>query len=307
MNLSDYVDTNSTPIASGIVNLSSSTNKIPIHIDDIEKIINLDKTILDSAELFRKALMDMGYYGLYFLPGNTPGPGTVTAFDLTSTYYGHFLSSIYINYHTVVQDTVNKDSLFYEFGFARNLKGTHYYPRVNYVHHNYSGTRFFNELNGGSADTLLYTDCTNGTKIKINLSKLRNLRNNDNNTIIDVGSADLIIPFASSMYDRSIPFTTSRMPIASRIILTVLDSGKMKLYSNRFKPYLDGFVNGTVDSIHKVCYLNISQYVQEYLNRKTDIEDIYLQPNPSDLLSSGIFRRGNSIKFIMSYSKYKIK
>ena len=303
MNLSDYVDTNSTPLTNAIVDFSSNLIKIPLQKDkfDIEKIINLDTAIINHPELFRKALMDMKIYGLYFLPGNTIGPGTVTSYGLNLVYSGHFLNSILVNYHTV------KDTLVYEFGFSSNLKATHFYPSVNYVHHNYKGTRFFNEINGGKGDTLLYSDCSDGTKIRINFSGLRNLRNNDNNTEIDVGRADVNLPFVSSMYNRTTPITTSRMPIASRIILTVVDTGKIKYYSSRFKPYSDYFVNGTIDTVNKVCILNISQYVQEYLNRRTNIEDIYLEPIASDLLSSAIFRRGNSIKFRITYSKYKIK
>jgi hypothetical protein len=307
IDINQYIDNNSVLVDTS-VDLAGYPDSLTLPNSFAEKILALDSITFTNDTLFRTAMQNMQYYGLYFSVDLTRGPGAMASFDMASRdVYGYLKNHIFITFETTTDTLVHQLLLgfsSYTFDKSTSSYDKYYYPKLNYITHDYSKTKFFSELNGGLQDTLLYTQNGNGVKIKIDLSELKRLRSNDKNVQFSVGRADLVLPFEYSMYDRTIPLTTSRMPISNQLVLRVMQNDSLVPFKNFFKPNTDVFVNGYVNVSGRYCYLNLSQYVQDYLNNKTNIDAIYLQPF-STSLSSAIFKRVKNLKLEISYSKFK--
>lgn len=317
--IENFVDTTSKPLAEVLVDFRTSPIRIDLPKDFAQKILNLldtnilnkEKNNIDDA-LFRNSLSaNKIFNGFYFLPDKISGPGAIATYDMDAyDNYGYFKNYMIINFHTnetiINKDTIKADTTYIKFGFfSQSRTSKNFYPKVNiFNHYEYRNTKIYDVLNGTKDDSVLFIQSAQGVKVKLNIAEgLNNIKNSYKKTLFDIGQAELAIPFDTIFYSHYIPNITSRMPRPLHIVLSVIDKNdKIMSYSSIFKPYYDGFVYGYPDTKRSAYILNISQYVQEYLNNTTDIENILLEPVNSNItLSSTIIKKSNiqlKIKYI---------
>lgn len=164
-------------------------------------------------------------------------------------------------------------------------------------------------MNGGQGDTLLYIQSPLGVKVKLDMSFLDSMVNKDKNANIDVAKAELIIPSDTTLFDNSIA-SSSLLDNPARLSLQVSatfgNNDLLEPYSYFFRPYNEIFINGFWNK--KAYIFNISEYVQEYLNGRTNIKELFIGTPLSDYAVEGVnLRRGNKIKLNLKYSKFKNK
>ncbi len=292
------------------VDFSVSPIQITLPLKYAQQLLNLlDSVTVSNDFVFRKKLINAGFFcGFYFLPERTPGPGAVATYNMDALANDGSLKNNMILYFHSLKDTSlnesgNKDDI--EFGFSSYLYNNEYfYPKANLLNHfNYLNTKIYDNLNGTKNDSVLFIQSAQGVQAELNMAGLENLKNRYKNKLFDVTKAELVIPYDTIFYSSYIPNITSRMPFSTQLVLRTLDkNGNITNYSTAFKPFYDGFVNGLPDTKRGVYILNISQYVQEYLNGITDVDKLLIEPVSSNYtLSSTIIKRGKNIRLNINY------
>jgi hypothetical protein len=308
MDVSKYVDF-SQLVAETEIDFSQPVIKFQLSKSFAQELISKTN---DSARFFNDTTYhNLKIGGLYFqTQTETSDTGTVATFNMLNS--DTVTGSTFINDNNMV--LYYNDSLVLEFGFSSyifnyNSSGTAihrpFYSKVNLFQHDYSNTTFKSEpgLGSGKPDSVLHLLSAGGIINKLNLVKLQELK--QKKWTINVSKAEIIIPYDSTFFIKAnsihsaIPFTQ-----VLRLGVVELDS-TIYLFSSKFLPFSDSYVDGSTYPTEKSYKINITQYIQEYLDGRTSENELVLIPNNCAFdLNGTILKRNKNIKLRITYSKF---
>jgi hypothetical protein len=264
---------------------------IPIDISLGEKLINADSMQMINNDVFLEF-----FKGLYIETENQNSQGGAIL-SLEAVQQGSFNgSALVLFYHN---DSVKskldatKDSALL---MPYIISG--YSARVNHIEHDYTETPFFANLNSETIqDSLIYVQATGGLKSRILIDNLSSWADSTNTAI---NKAELIFQI------DTIASQVHKFPPPEQMLFTVVDSvGKEFLPKDYvFSP---SFYGGELRSDY-TYHFNITQQLQEIIDRKTGNYGFYLTPARKNDQANRVILKGSTsktgIKLIISYSKY---
>jgi len=206
----------------------------------------------------------------------------------------------YLNYFVFfIQDVNGSPKQFYFIldAFSRNAA-------FNIFKHDYSTAepdKKIKHINDGYEDTLTYVQMMNGLHTRIKIPGLNDIKNDPTMKTISINKARISIPVH---YDDNI-FKPSTLP--GQVFLRYITTSGRKYMIHDYS-VSSSFYDGTPDTTKNVYNINISAWLQRYLDNKsdtmtTDFELFLLPSSPNNL----ILKANNSntpVKFELTYTRF---
>ncbi len=263
---------------------------IPIDISLGQKLIKADSLQMVNNDVFLEY-----FKGLYIETEKLTGKrGAILS--LEAVQQGSFTGSALVLFYS--NDSIKKvaggdSSLVMPYIISS------YSARVNQIKHDYSSTRFFNNLNKKTGnDSLIYVQAMGGLKSRIIIDGLSSWRDSVN---VAINKAELIFQI------DSVASQVHKYPPPNQLLFTVVDSlGKEFLPQDYvFNPT---FYGGILKKDYTYRF-NITQHLQEIILGNAKNYGFYLTPaNKNNEANRAVLKGASSktgIKLIVTYSKYQ--
>jgi len=176
---------------------------------------------------------------------------------------------------------------------------TPFSARVNSIEHDYSGTRFFEELNQETTeDSLIYVQATGGLRSKIYIDDLTNWKDSVN---IAINKAELVFQV------DTLASEVEKYPPPRQLLFTVLDEN-----GQEFLPYdylfSDAYYGGGLNTDDYTYRFNITQHVQQIIDGEAENYGFFLTTAFKNSEANRVILKGSEsqtgIKLVITYSKF---
>lgn len=157
-------------------------------------------------------------------------------------------------------------------------------------------------INDGYADTLAYVQIMNGLNTRLMIPGLSDIKNDPEMKNISVNKARLILPVH---YDKK---TYKPSTIPSRIFLNYFTKSGRKYTVPDYSPLNPGFYDGTPDTTNNVYNINISTWLQNYLNDSSDSLstdfELFLLPTSANNVILKANDSHTPVQFEITYTRF---
>ncbi len=274
--------TNATNKADSLVNQIIS---IPIKKEIGERLMSIDSATVTNIDEFLKV-----FKGL-MIQSDKVADGEGALISLLNQYTA--LVVYYNNDENKAKDKDDRKTLSYAYSVTK------FSARVNSYQHDYSNTKFVNQINDTVQESKsIYIQPTFGLKSKITIDGLKNWKDSAN---IAINKAELIftVDTTQSEIQQFLP--------PYQLLLTVInDEGKE--YLPRDYAFSPSYYGGTFNADYTYRF-NITQHLQEILDNK-DVKNngFYLATSQKTGVANRVILKGsksnNGIKMVITYSKF---
>lgn len=264
---------------------------ITIPIDNLlgEKLVSADSLQMINNDVFLEY-----FKGLYIKAEKEDDEGgAILQLDAASSsnFQGSALVVFYNNDENM--DEEEPDTLMNPYVI------TPFSARVNSIEHDYSGTRFFNNLNQeNSEDSLIYVQATGGLRSKIYIDNLTNWKDSVNTAI---NNAELIFQI------DTLASEVEKYPPPRQLLFTVLDDEGQEFLpvDYLFSPLFYGGALNTEDYTYR---FNITQHLQQIIDGEAENNGFFLTPARKNSEANRVILKGSGsqtgIKLVITYSQF---
>ena len=262
---------------------------IPLHISLAEKLMNADSMQMVNNDVFLEF-----FKGLYIESEkeSTEG-GTILslAASSSSSFQGSALAVFYNNEEN--RNAEEPDTLLMPYVI------TPFSARVNSISHDYTGTRFYENINSvNNPDSLIYVQATGGLKSRVFIEDLSLWKDSVNTAI---NKAELVFQI------DTIASEVDNYPPPRQLLFTVVgESGEEFLPADYgFSPT---FYGGLLNREDYTYSFNITQHMQQIMEGDAENYGFYLTPAQKSSEANRVVLKGSEsetgIKLIVTYTKY---
>jgi hypothetical protein len=262
---------------------------IPLDNSLGEKLVNADSLQMINNDVFLEF-----FKGLYIesLNEENDGGGILQLYATSSSnFQGSALVLYYNNDENIAEE--EPDTLLNPYVI------TPFSARVNSIEHDYSGTRFFNNLNQeNTEDSLIYVQATGGLRSKIYIDDLTNWKDSSN---VAINNAELVFQV------DTLATEVEKYPPPSQLLFTVLDDEGQEFLpvDYLFSPVFYGGALNTDDYTYR---FNITQHLQQIIDGEAENYGFFLTTARKNSEANRVILKGSrsqtGIKLVITYSKF---
>ena len=263
--------------------------KVPLDNSLGEKLINADSLQMVNNDVFLEY-----FKGLYIeAEKDAEDGGAILQLDAASNdeFQGSALVVYYNNDENMNEE--EPDTLLNPYVI------TSFSARVNSIEHDYSGTRFYENLNQeNTEDSLIYVQATGGLRSKIYIDDLTNWKDSVNTAI---NKAELIFQV------DTLASEVEKYPPPRQLLFTVLDEEGREFLPVDYL-FSDVYYGGALNTEDYTYRFNITQHVQQIIDREAENKGFFLTTARKNSEANRVILKGSEsktgIKLVMTYSKF---
>ena len=269
--------------------------KIPIDISVAEKLIRADSLDLINNDAF------MSYFKGIFVETERLNSGLGTILTLETSISNDFTGSALVVYYNNDENKANTkpDTLNTAYYI------TQFSTRVNSFSHDYSPTRFYDNLNSeANKDSLIFIQALGGLESKITIDNLSSWKDSvvvfgDNTIPYAINKAELIFQVDTSITD------IYKFPPPQQLLFTYIDTTGQQFLPVDYS-FAPTFYGGTLSSDYTYRF-NITQHLQNIIDGKIENRGFYLTTANKNSEANRVVLKGSTsnkgIRLIITYTK----
>lgn len=254
--------------------------KIPIDVSIAEKLVFADSLNLINNDVF------LNYFKGIFIETEKLNSGTGAIISLESTTQ----SALVVYYNN---DENKADTLPDTLNMAYSI--TEFSARVNNFFHDYSSTRFYNNLNSDTNnDSLIFIQSMGGLESKIKIDNLSSWK--DSVVVTNGDSIPYIINKAELIFHVDTVITDiKKFPPPNRLLFTYVGATEQQFLPNDYA-FNTTYYGGDFFKNDNTYRFNITQHLQQIINGEIENHGFYLTTANNNGEANRVVLKGNNSK-----------